>query len=69
MFFYVRTFSALSPADQHLRGQLFYNWLFASRKLSGEARENAGKVHLAMVAFLICGIVASGAFFFAAMPR
>ena len=67
--FYLRTHGSLSPDQQHLRGQLFYNWLFVQKHLTGEARENARKVHLAMLVFFVCIFVAAGAFMFAAAPR
>ncbi len=68
-FFYLRTHASLSPEQSHLRGQLFFNWLFVNGKLTGEARENARKVHLAMAAFFVCILVAGGAFIVAAAPR
>jgi hypothetical protein len=68
-FFYLRTHASLSPEQSHLRGQLFFNWLFVTGKLVGEARANARKVHLAMAAFFVCLLVAGGAFIVAAAPR
>jgi hypothetical protein len=67
--FYLRTHGTLSPEQSHLRGQLFYNWLFANGKLTGEARENARKVHIAMAVFFVCLITAGGAFIVAVAPR
>jgi hypothetical protein len=69
LFFYLRTHGSLSPEQSHLRGQLFYNWLFVNGRLTGEARENARRVHFAMAAFFICILVAGGAFIVAAAPR
>ena len=69
LFFYLRTHGSLGPEQQHLRGQLFFNWLFVNGKLTGEARENARKVHLAMAAFFVCIILAGGAFIVAVAPR
>ena len=68
-FFYLRTHSSLSVEQAHLRGQLFFNWLFVNGKLTGEARENARKVHIAMAAFFVCILVAGGAFIVALAPR
>jgi hypothetical protein len=67
--FYLRVHGSLSPEQQHLRGQLFFNWLFANGKLTGEARDNARKVNLAMLVFFVCIFVAGGAFIFAVAPR
>jgi hypothetical protein len=67
--FYLRVHGSLSPEQQHLRGQLFFNWLFANGKLTGEARENARKVNLSMLVFFVCIFVAGGAFIFAVAPR
>lgn len=67
--FYLKTHASLSPEQSHLRGQLFYNWLFVNGKLTGEARENARKVHLAMAVFFVCILLAGGAFIVAAAPR
>jgi hypothetical protein len=68
-FFYVRTHASLAPEQQHLRGQLFFNWLFVNGRLTGEARENARRVHIAMAVFFVCLILAGGAFIFATAPR
>jgi hypothetical protein len=68
-FFYLRTHASLGPEQSHLRGQLFFNWLFVNGKLVGEARENARKVHLAMAVFFVCLLVAGGAFIVAVAPR
>jgi hypothetical protein len=67
--FYLRVHGSLSPEQQHLRGQLFFNWLFAQKKLTGEARENARRVNLAMLVFFVCLFVAGGALIFAVAPR
>jgi hypothetical protein len=69
LFFYIRTHGSLAPEQQHLRGQLFFNWLFVNGKLTGEARENSRKVHIAMAVFFVCLIVTGGAFIVAAAPR
>lgn len=69
LFFYLRTHGSLAPEQQHLRGQLFFNWMFVSGKLTGEARENARRVHLAMAVFFVCIILAGGAFIVAVAPR
>ncbi len=68
-FFYLRTHGSLAPEQQHLRGQLFYNWLFVNGKLTGDARASARNVNLAMVAFFVCIILAGGAFIVAVAPR
>jgi hypothetical protein len=68
-FFYLRTHASLAPEQQHLRGQLFFNWLFVNGKLTGEARESARNVHIAMAVFFVCVIVAGGAFIVATAPR
>lgn len=67
--FYLRVHGTLAPEQQHLRGQLFFNWLFVNGKLTGEARENARKVHLAMLVFFVCIVLAGGAFIVAVAPR
>jgi hypothetical protein len=67
--FYLRVHGSLAPEQQHLRGQLFYNWLFVSGKLTGEARANARKVHLAMLVFFVSMFVAGGAFIVVVAPR
>jgi len=67
--FYLRTHTSLGPTQQHLRGQLIYNWLFVSGKLDGEARDNARKVNFAVVVFLAGIIIAGAAFIFALAPR
>ena len=67
--FYLRTHGSLSAEQQHLRGQLFFNWLFVNGKLTGEARENARKVNLSMLVFFVCMFVAGGAFIAAVAPR
>ncbi len=69
VFFCFRTHASLAPEQQHLRGQLFFNWLFVTGKLTGEARANARKVHIAMAVFFVCIILAGGAFIVATMPR
>lgn len=69
LFFYLRTHGTLAVEQQHLRGQLFFNWLFVNGKLTGEARENARRVHIAMAAFFVCVILAGGAFIVAVAPR
>jgi hypothetical protein len=68
-FFYLRTHESLAPEQAHLRAQLFFNWLFVNGKLTGEARENAHKVHIAMAAFFVCILIAGGAFIVALAPR
>ena len=67
--FYLRTHGTLSPEQSHLRGQLFFNWLFVNGKLTGEARENARKVNLAMLVFFVCIFLAGGAMIVAVAPR
>ncbi|MBY0531151.1 MAG: hypothetical protein K2P86_04190 [Xanthobacteraceae bacterium] len=67
--FYLRTHGSLSAEQSHLRGQLFFNWLFVNGKLTGEARDNARKVNLAMLVFFVCMFVAGGAFIVAVAPR
>jgi hypothetical protein len=69
LFFYIKTLGSLSPDQQHLRGQLLFNWLFANGKLTGEARGNARNVNLAMLVFFVCLIVSGGAFILAVAPR
>lgn len=67
--FYLKTHGSLGAEQSHLRGRLFFNWLFVNGKLTGEARDNARKVNLAMVAFFVCIVLAGGAFIFAVAPR
>lgn len=67
--FYIRTLGSLGPEQAHLRGQLFYNWLFASRQLTGEAGANARKVNFAVIVFVAGVVVAGAAFIFAVAPR
>jgi len=68
-FFYLRTHGTLAPEQANLRPQLFFNWLFVTGRLTGEARENARRVNLAVAAFFVCIFLAGGAFIFAAAPR
>lgn len=68
-FFYLRTHGSLAPEQAHLRGQLFFNWLFVNGRLTGDARENARKVNLAMAAFFVCLLLVGGGFIVAVAPR
>jgi hypothetical protein len=67
--FYLRTHGSLGADQQHLRGQLFYNWLFVQSKLTGDARDNARKANMAVVVFVAGVVVAGAAFIFAVAPR
>lgn len=69
LFFYMRTFGAVTPEQSYLRGQLVFNWLFANGKLTGEAREHAHKVNIAMAVFFVCLIISGAAFIVAVAPR
>jgi hypothetical protein len=69
LLFYVRTHSSLSPEQAHLRPQLFFNWMFVSGKLTGEARDNARRVNMAVMVFVAGVIVAGAAFIIAVAPR
>lgn len=63
IFFYIRTHAQLSPADSHLRGPLFFAWMFTFGKLSGDARESARKVNMAMIGFFFSLLTAIGAWY------
>jgi hypothetical protein len=55
-YFFVRTLSTLGSA-----GEAFYTaafWMFARKKLQGAAAEDAAKVNKAIVAFMVCILVA-----------
>lgn len=67
--FYLRTHGSLLPEQSHLRGQLFFNWLFVNGRLAGEARDNARKVNLAIAVFFICLVLAGAGFIVAVAPR
>ncbi len=67
--FYLRTHGSLSPEQSHLRGQLFFNWLFVNGKLSGEAREYARRVNTAIGVFFISLVVAGMGTIIAVAPR
>jgi hypothetical protein len=69
LFYYFRVHFTLAPEQADLRGQLFYNWMFVSGRLTGEARENVRRVHRAMAVFFVCLVLAGGAFIVAAAPR
>jgi len=68
VFYYWKTHAALSIEQTHLRAQLFFNWLFVSGRLTGEARESARKVHISLAVFVACLIIAGGAFIVAVAP-
>ena len=60
-WFYVQTLRAIS-ADPAQKGMMFgamFNWMFVARRLQGAASAEAGKVNKAIVAFLVCLIVAA----------
>ncbi len=61
MFYYLKTQAVLGPEQSHLRMMTLVAWPFAVGRLSGAAREAAGKVNKALVAFFVCLFVAMGA--------
>jgi hypothetical protein len=62
-WFYVQTLRAISadPAQKGMMLGAVFNWMFVARRLRGAASAEAGKVNKAIVAFLVCLIVAVAA--------
>jgi hypothetical protein len=60
---YVRTLGAISQDSQQrgLMGRAIFAWMFTARHLQGEAAVQATIVNKALVAFLVCVIVAAAA--------
>jgi hypothetical protein len=61
--FYVRTLRAISQ-DPQPKGQMaraMFNWMFTAGRLRGAAGAHAATVNKAIVAFLVCLIVAAAA--------
>ncbi|MBX9776720.1 MAG: hypothetical protein K2Y71_20265 [Xanthobacteraceae bacterium] len=61
--FYVRTMGALSddPQQKGMMSRAIFNWMFTAGRLQGAAGAHAATVNKAMVAFLVCLIVAIAA--------
>jgi hypothetical protein len=61
--FYVRTLQAISqdPQQKGLMARAIFNWMFTVGRLQGAAAVNASIVNKALVAFLVCLIVAIAA--------
>jgi hypothetical protein len=61
--FYVRTLQAISqdPQQKGLMARAIFNWMFTVGRLQGAAAVNASFVNKALVAFLVCLIVAIAA--------
>jgi hypothetical protein len=61
--FYVRTLQAISqdPQQKGLMARAMFNWMFTARRLQGAAGAHAATVNKALVAFLVCLIVAVAA--------
>lgn len=57
-YFFVRTLSTLGASEAWYTATF---WLFARKKLQGAAAEDAAKVNKAVVAFLVCILVAVAA--------
>jgi hypothetical protein len=66
--FYVRTLGALrsDPQQRDLVPRAIFAWMFTAGRLQGEASANASIVNKAIVAFLVCVIVAATAISLAA---
>jgi hypothetical protein len=61
--FYVRTLRAIShdPQQKGLMARAMFNWMFTAGRLQGAAGAHAATVNKAIVAFLVCLIVAAAA--------
>jgi hypothetical protein len=61
--FYARTLSTLAKegAPTKLRWLAVFGWLFAVGRMQGAAAEHAAKVNKAIVAFMVCVMVAATA--------
>ncbi len=67
---YARTLQAIRASEENagMTWHALFNWLFASRRLKGEAAIHAAKVNRAVYGFMICVIVAAAAAIFTAIP-
>jgi hypothetical protein len=67
---YARTLRAIRASDENagMTWHAIFNWLFASRRLKGEAAGHAHHLNRVVHGFLICVIVAAAAAIFTAMP-
>ena len=67
---YARTLQAIRASDENagMTWHALFNWMFASRRLKGEAAVHAAKVNTAVYGFVICVVVAAAAAIFAAIP-
>ena len=62
-WFYVQTLRAISadPAQKGLMLSAVFGWMFTVKRLRGTASEHARNVNKAIVAFIVCLIVAAAA--------
>jgi hypothetical protein len=67
---YMRVLQAIRASEENagMTWHAMFNWLFASRRLKGEAAIHAAKVNRAVYGFAIFVIVAAAAAIFTAMP-
>jgi hypothetical protein len=67
---YARTMAAIRASEENagMTWHAIFNWLFASRHLTGEAAVHAHHLDRVVHGFLICVIVAAAAAIFTAMP-
>jgi hypothetical protein len=58
--FYVQTLRAISddPQQKGMMSRAIFNWMFTVRRLQGAAAVHASNVNKALVAFLVCLIIA-----------
>jgi hypothetical protein len=58
--FYVQTLRAISddPQQKGMMSRAIFNWMFTVRRLQGAAAAHASNVNKALVAFLVCLIIA-----------
>ena len=67
---YMRVLQAIRASEENagMTWPAVFNWMFASRKLKGEAAVHAAKLNKAVYGFVIVVIVAAAAAIFAAIP-